>query len=235
MQFSRRDILKSTAAASALLAGWPAARAQALDVARIYGGFAAGGSVDTLSRRLAERLAPGYARSVLVEPKPGAGGQLALATTKAAAPDGRTMVVTPMSMMTIYPHTFRKLPYDPVTDLTPVTVVANFEIGFGVGPAVPAEVKTVPQFNAWAKANPDKASFGSPGAGSSTHFVGVLLGRQGGVNLTHVGYRGTQPAMLDLMGGTLPSVCGPVGEFLPHLASGKVRLLGTSGSRPNPF
>ncbi|MDB5944185.1 MAG: Twin-arginine translocation pathway signal [Ramlibacter sp.] len=235
MNLSRRTLLKSAAAASSLMAGLPAAQAQTLDVARVYGGFAAGGSVDTLSRRLAEKLAPDYAKAVLVEPKPGAGGQLAISTTKSSAPDGRTMLVTPMSMLAIYPHTFRKLPYDPFTDLTPVSVIANFEFGFGVGPAVPAEVKTVPQFMAWAKANPQKASFGTPGAGSSTHFIGILLGREGGVELTHVGYRGSQPAVLDMMGGQLPAISAPLGEFLPHLAGGKVRLLGTSGAKRNAF
>lgn len=235
MQLSRRNLLKSAAAASAFAAGLSTARAQPLDTARIYGGFAAGGSVDTLSRRLADKLAPDYAKAVLVEPKPGAGGQLAISTTKASAPDGRTMLVTPMSMLSIYPHTFRKLPYNPFTDLTPVSVIANFEFGFGVGPAVPAEVKTLPQFLAWARANPQKASFGSPGAGSSTHFIAILLGREGGAELTHVGYRGSQPAMQDLMGGQLPALSAPLGEFLPHLASGKVRLLGTSGARRNQF
>jgi tripartite-type tricarboxylate transporter receptor subunit TctC len=235
MNFSRRSILKSAAAASSLMAGLPAARAQTLDVAHVYGGFAAGGSVDTLSRRLGEKLAPGYAAAVVVEPKPGAGGQLAISLIKASPPDGRTMLVTPMSMLSIYPHTFRKLPYNPFTDLTPVSVIANFEFGFGVGPAVPPEVKTVPQFLAWAKANPQKASFGSPGAGSSTHFIGILLGREAGVDLTHVGYRGSQPAMLDMMGGQLPAISAPLGEFLPHLASGKVRLLGTSGAKRNTF
>lgn len=235
MNFSRRDLLKTAAAASPFLAGVPALRAQTLDIARIYGGFAAGGSIDTLSRRLGEKLAPDYAKAVIVEPKPGAGGQLAISTTKGSAPDGRTMLVTPMSMLSIYPHTFKKLPYDPWTDLTPVSVIANFEFGFGVGPGVPAEVKTLPQFMAWAKANPQKASFGSPGAGSSTHFIGILLGREGGADLTHVGYRGSQPAMLDMIGGQLPAISAPLGEFLPHLAGGKVRILGTSAARRSPF
>lgn len=234
MTISRRDILKSAAAAPFLTALTPA-WSEALDVARIYGGFAAGGSVDTLSRRLADKLAPDYAKAALVEPKPGAGGQLAISMTKTSVPDGRTMLVTPMSMLSIYPHTFRKLPYNPFTDLTPVSVIANFEFGLGVGPAVPAEVKTLPQFLAWAKANPQKASFGSPGAGSSTHFIAILLGREAGVDLTHVGYRGSQPAMQDMMGGQLPALSAPLGEFLPHLASGKVRLLGTSGAARNRF
>lgn len=235
MTASRRHFLLTAAAVSGSLAGLRPAAAQTLDVAHIYGGFAAGGSVDTLSRRLGEKLAPDYAKAVLVEPKPGAGGQLAISATKAAAPDGRTMLVTPMSMLSIYPHTFRKLPYNPFTDLTPVSVIANFEFGFGVGPAVPAEVKTLPQFLAWAKANPQKASFGSPGAGSSTHFIAILLGREGGAELTHVGYRGSQPAMQDMMGGQLPALSAPLGEFLPHLSSGRVRLLGTSGAKRNAF
>jgi tripartite-type tricarboxylate transporter receptor subunit TctC len=100
---------------------------------------------------------------------------------------------------------------------------------------VPAEVKTVPQFMAWAKANPQKASFGSPGAGSSVHFVGILLARQNGTELTHVGYRGSQPAVLDMMGGQLAAVSAPLGEFLPHLSTGKVRLLGTSGPKRSQF
>ena len=234
MNLSRRHLLQYAALASTI-AGAPLARGQSLDVVRVLGGFAAGGSVDTLSRRFAEKLAPDYAKTVLVEPRPGAGGQLALSATKAAPPDGKLMVVTPMSMLSIYPHTFRKLPYDPFTDLTPVSVLANFEFGFGVGPAVPAEVTTVPQFMAWAKANPKQASFGSPGAGSSTHFIGILLGREAGTALTHVGYRGSQPAMQDIMGGQLPALSAPLGEFLPHLATGRVRLLGTSGAKRNVF
>jgi len=234
MNFSRRDLLKYAALASTV-AGVPCARGQGLDVARVLGGFAAGGSVDTLSRRFAEKMAPDYAKTVLVEPRPGAGGQLAISATKNSAPDGKLMLVTPMSMLSIYPHTFRKLPYDAFADLTPVSVLANFEFGFGVGPAVPAEVTTVPQFMAWAKANPKQANFGSPGAGSSTHFIGILLGREAGATLTHVGYRGSQPAMQDIMGGQLPSLSAPLGEFLPHLASGRVRLLGTSGAKRNVF
>jgi tripartite-type tricarboxylate transporter receptor subunit TctC len=235
MSIRRRHFLQSAAASTALLAWLTDAHSQPLDVARVLGGFAAGGSVDTLSRRLADKLAPDYAKTVLVEPRPGAGGQLAISATKTSAPDGRVMLVTPMSMLSIYPHTFRKLPYDPFTDLTPVSVIANFEFGFGVGPAVPAEVTSVPQFMAWAKANPKNANFGSPGAGSSTHFIAVLLGREAGVALTHVPYRGSQPAMQDLMGGQLPALSAPLGEFLPHLASGRVRLLGSSAAKRSAF
>ena len=234
MNFTRRDFLKS-AAASALMAGLPGAHAQTIDMARILGGFAAGGSIDTLSRRLADKLSPGYAKTVIVEPKPGAGGQLAISTTKTSAPDGRTMLVTPMSMLSIYPHVYRKLQYNPFTDLTPVAVIADFEFGFGVGPAVPAEVKTVPQFLAWVKANPQQANFGSPGAGSSTHFIGILLGREQDVALAHVPYRGSQPAIQDMVGGQLAAVSAPLGEFLGHLPGGRLRVLGTSGAKRNRF
>jgi tripartite-type tricarboxylate transporter receptor subunit TctC len=234
MAFTRRDFLQS-AAASVLIAGSPAARAQNIELARVLGGFSPGGSVDTLSRRLADKLRPGYAKAVVAEPRPGAGGQLAITVLKSSTPDGKIMLVTPMSMLSIYPHIFRKLPYDPFADLTPVSVIADFEFGFGVGPAVPAEVKTVPQFLAWAKENPKQANFGSPGAGSSTHFIGLLLGREHGVALTHVPYRGSQPAIQDLTGGQLPALSAPLGEFLPHLSGNRVRLLGSSGAKRNVF
>jgi tripartite-type tricarboxylate transporter receptor subunit TctC len=100
---------------------------------------------------------------------------------------------------------------------------------------VPASVKTLGEFIAWCKANPKDANFGSPAAGSVPHFVAELFGRAAGVDLKHVPYRGTQPAISDLIGGQIASVSGPVGEFLQHLAGGKVRLLATSGATRSKF
>jgi len=100
---------------------------------------------------------------------------------------------------------------------------------------VPLTVKTVPEFLAWAKANPLGANFGSPAAGSTPHFIGVLLGKSAGVDLKHAAYRGTQPAMLDLLGGNISAVSGPIGDLTQHLPTGKVRILGTSGAKRNRF
>ena len=206
-----------------------------LETTKIVAGFAPGGTADTVSRRVADKLQPGYAKSAVVENKTGAGGQIAVSFVKAAAPDGSTMLLTPMSMLGIYPHTYKKLAYDPVADLTPVSCAALFDYGFAVGPMVPASVTTVPEFLAWCKANPTQANFGSPAAGSSPHFIGALLGKAGNVDLRHIAFRGTQPAVLDLMGGQIAAVSGPSGDFAPHVASGKVRVIGTSGPKRGRF
>ena len=122
-----------------------------------------------------------------------------------------------------------------MADLAPVSLGVVFDMGFAVGPQVPATVKTVPEFLEWCKAHPTNANFGSPAPGSVPHFVGELIGRAGKVDLRHVGFRGSQPAILDMMGGQIAAVSAPVGEFLPHLSGGKVRLLATSGAARNKF
>lgn len=234
MTLHRRHVLQLAGAALAS-STFSSANAQSLDQARLVTGFAPGGTSDTLCRRLAAILTGKYAKSVVVENRTGAGGQIAIQAVKASPADGSVILQTPMSMLGIYPHIYKKLAYDPLRDVTPVTLGCVFDFGFAVGPMVPASVTNIPQFLAWAKSNPASASFGSPAAGSVPHFVGVLIGRSAGVNLLHVAYRGTQPAILDLLGGQLAAVSGPVGDFLPHLSPGKCRLLSTSGSARNPF
>ena len=235
MTLARRTLLQS-AAASALLALGPRAQAQAaLDNVKIITGFPPGGTSDTICRRVAAKMAPGYGRSVVVENRTGAGGQIAIQAVRTMAPDGATILQTPMSMLGIYPHIYRRLPYDPVADLTPVTLGCTFDFGLAVGPAVPASVRTLPEFLAWCKANPAQANFGSPAAGSVPHFIGVLLGRSAGIELKHVPYRGTQPAILEMIGGQIQAVSGPVGEFTQHVAAGKCRLLASTGATRSRF
>ena len=236
MSFTRRNALQA-AAASTLMAGigrnaW--AQAQ-IETARIITGFAAGGTSDTICRRVAQKLQGDFAKTAVVENKTGAGGQIAVQTVKAAAPDGANILQTPTSILTIYPHIYKKLAYEPLVDLTPVTLGCVFDFGLAVGPAVPLSVKTVPEFLAWAKANPLGANFGSPAAGSTPHFIGALLGKNAGVDLKHAAYRGTQPAMLDLLGGNVSAVSGPIGDLTQHLPTGKVRILGVSGAKRNRF
>jgi tripartite-type tricarboxylate transporter receptor subunit TctC len=236
MSMSRRNALQS-AGASALLAaiGQQAFAQSQLEVVRLITGFAAGGTSDTTCRRVATRLAPEYARTAVVDNKTGAGGQIAVQYVKAAVPDGSTVLQTPTSILTIYPHIYKKLPYDPAVDLTPVTLACVFDFGFAVGPAVPLSVKTVPEFLGWAKANPLGQNFGSPAAGSTPHFIGALLGKSAGLDMKHAAYRGTQPAMLDLLGGNISAVSGPIGDITQHLPTGKVRILGTSGAKRSRF
>jgi tripartite-type tricarboxylate transporter receptor subunit TctC len=238
MNITRRSLLHTTGA-SALLAGiGQRAFAQAgvpIETATIVTGYAAGGTSDNICRRLALKLSPDYARTAVVENRTGASGQIAITYVKGRPADGTSILQTPTSMLTIYPHIYRKLPYDFATDLTPVSLGCSFDFGFAVGPAVPASVRTVPDFLAWAKANPMGANFGSPAAGSTPHFIGALLGKGGDVDLKHAAYRGTQPAMLDLLGGNISAVSGPIGDINQHMASGKVRLLGVSGARRSRF
>jgi tripartite-type tricarboxylate transporter receptor subunit TctC len=236
MPLTRRSLLQTTGA-TALLAsiGQQALAQSGLESARIVTGFSPGGTSDTICRRVALRLAPDYAKLVTVDNRTGAGGQIAVTTVKIQPPNGETILQTPTSVLTIYPHIFKKLPYDPVADLTPVSVGCVFDFGFAVGPAVPENVKTAADYLAWVKANPANASFGSPAAGSTPHFIGALLGKSAGLDLRHAPYRGTQPAMIDLLGGNLPAVSGPIGDIIQHIKSGKVRILGVSSEKRSRF
>jgi tripartite-type tricarboxylate transporter receptor subunit TctC len=237
MAVSRRDVLQSSAAAALLAGVGQRAFAQAFpyETVRIITGFPPGGTSDTICRRVASKLAPAYGKSVVVENRAGAGGQIAIQSFKTMAPDGTALLQTPMSMLGIYPHIYKKLQYDPVADVMPASLGAVFDFGFAVGPAVPASVRNIADFLAWCKANPTQANFGSPAAGSVPHFIGVLIGRSAGLDLKHVPYRGTQPAILEMIGGQIQSVSGPVGEFTQHVAAGKIRLLATTGATRNKF
>lgn len=238
MNTHRRHLIAAAAGtAGSLLFASLGARAQGLpENAKIFAGFAPGGTVDVTARRVAAKLQEVVAKTVVVENRTGAGGQIALSALKTAPADGLTFLVTPMSMLGIYPHTYKKLPYDPVADFVPVSQAVRFDFGFAVGPMVPASVTNLAQYIAWVKANPTNANFGSPAAGSVPHFVAELFGRAAGIaDFKHVPYRGTQPAIVDLMGGQVSAVTGPVGEFLQHLPTGKVRLIATSGAARNKF
>lgn len=209
---------------------------QPLDNVKIVTGFPPGGTSDTLCRRVAESIkGTSYTKVALVENKAGAGGQIAVQAMKGAATDGSVILETPASMLMIYPHIYKSLAYNAFTDVTAVSLACVFDFGFCVGPAVPESIKGIRDFLAWCKANPDKANYGSPAAGSVPHFIGVLLGQAGGVELKHVAYRGTQPAIQDLVAGQVQAVSGPVGEFTQHASAGKIRYLGVSGSERSRF
>ncbi len=235
MKISRRSALQAGLGTLLLPTLGSTAQAATPALARIYIGFPAGGSVDAVSRHIASKLQPTYARSVIVESKPGASGQIVVQSLKTAANDGLSMLLTPMSILGVFPHTYKRIAYDPLKDLQPVSRCVSYNYGFAVGPAVPASVTTVPQFMDWVKQNPDKASFGSGSTGSTLHFVGILLGRASGVNLTHVGYRGSGQMLTDVAGGNLAACCGPIGDLLAYENAGRIRVLGTSGEKRSRF
>ncbi len=235
MSISRRQVMKAGASAALLAATHGLALAETPNLARIYIGYPAGGTTDAVSRHIAAKLQPDYARSVIVESKPGAAGQIAVQTMKTVAGDGLTMLMTPMSILGVFPHTYPRLAYDPLKDVVPVSRAVSYNYGFAVGPAVPASVTTIAQFMEWVKKNPDKASFGSGSTGSTLHFVGILLGRASGVDLTHVGYRGSAQLLTDVAGGNLPACSSPIGDLLAYEAAGRLRVLATSGEQRSRF
>lgn len=234
---TRRHFVQSAAVLGALSALPLALRAQGFEAPKIINGFPAGGTADATARRVGERMGgTAYAKSAaVVENKPGAGGRIACEVVKAANPDGATLLLTPYSMMSIYPHIYQKLSYDPFKDFAPVSIAAVMTHALAVGPLVPASVKTVKDYLAWAKANPDKANYGSPAAGSTPHFLAALLGLNNGVDLKHVPYRGSLPAVADMIGGTLASTSTPTGDALANHKAGKIRILATSGAQRTPF
>ena len=236
MSISRRQFVQSTSAGALLACIGQSVMAQvATENLKIVTGFPAGGTSDNTCRRVATRLTGSYATNAVVENKTGAGGQIAIQFVKSQPADGSVLLQSPTSMFSIYPHIFSKLPYDPVNDISPVSLACVFDFGFAVGPLVPASVKNINDFVAWAKANPTQANFGSPAAGSTPHFVGALLGLKANIELKHAAYRGTQPALQDMMGGQIAAVSGPIGDITQHLSSGKVRVLATSGAKRNRF
>lgn len=200
---------------------------------KIVVGFPPGGSADTLARALVQQL-EGVAPAVIIDNKPGAGGRVALETVKNAEPDGSTLVLTPASMVVLYPHLYKKLSYNPATDFAPVTRVAAAPFVLSVGPAVPASVKTLADFAQWAKSDPKSAAYGSSGAGSMPHFTGVLLGKSMHLDLLHVAYRGAAPAMTDLVGGQVAANVSVMSNALPQIQAGKVRALAVSSPQRIP-
>jgi tripartite-type tricarboxylate transporter receptor subunit TctC len=226
---TRRHFVQSAASLAAFGAFPATTSAQSFDSVKIINGFPAGGTADSTSRRVGEKIGgTAYSRGPgVVENKPGAGGRIACETVKSANPDGSVLLLTPYSCTSIYPHIYSKLSYDPFKDFVPVSIAAVMTHALAVGPMVPANVKTVKDFLAWAKANPKEASYGSPAAGSTPHFLLALLGINQGVDLKHVPYRGSLPAVADLIGGQLASTSTPTG--------GKIRILATSGAKRTPF
>jgi tripartite-type tricarboxylate transporter receptor subunit TctC len=211
--------------------------AQALEQVKVYYGFPAGSAGDGAARRVSEKLAgSAYTKNAaIVDNKPGAGGRIALELLKTAPADGSVMTHAPHSTMSVYPHIFSKLAYNPATDFVCVSTSTIMQHAIAVGPMVPASVKTLKDFVAWAKANPKEASYASPAAGSIPHFLGALLGLNGGFAFQHVAYRGSAPGVADVLAGQIASMSNPIGDFLQHHRAGKLRILASSGATRSPF
>jgi tripartite-type tricarboxylate transporter receptor subunit TctC len=195
-------------------------------------GVPAGGTQDVLTRAIAQQVRDALG-PLIIDNRAGAAGRIAAETVKTAAPDGHTLLLGTASMMTMFPNAYRQLSYDPVKDFVPIVNAARFELALVVHKDVP--VDTLPEFIAWAKGQGDKLSFASYGAGTPSHFLGEMLNRAAGLKMVHVAYRGSTPARQDLMGGTVPVYFDTVGGALQLQATGRVKVLATSGDKRSPL
>ena len=230
MHINRRAALNALSTA-ALAAAMPPVYAQTGRTMKWLVGYPPGGAVDVVARELAEAMRPqGF--NVIVENRTGASGRLATEQMLAAPADGGTLVLMPGGNATIFPHVYPNLKYDPLKDMVALASVCEFSFGLGVGPGTPA--RTLQQFVEWAKANPGKASYGTPGGGTAMHFMGVMFGRAAGFEFTHVPYRGGAAAIVDVLGGTVPSLATTLPNLVQPHRQGKIRILAFSGERRLP-
>lgn len=201
---------------------------------RIIVGFPPGATSDTLTRLLAEAMSKRLNQTVIVENRSGAAGQLANIAVKAAAPDGTTLMMTPVATMSIYPHSYgAQLRYDPFKDFAPVAHLTNFQIGLGVGTQVPAG--NLREYVGWVKGKPDtNAFYGSAAAGSIPHLFGVLFSKAAGLNLQHVPYRGTAAAMQALAAGEIAALSTVAADLQTLVQGNKAKLLAVAGEARSP-
>lgn len=230
--------MKSTAAARvrpwlflmlAAASGGALAQAFPTKPIRLISPYAPGGGSDALARVIGAKLTEGWGQPVIIENRPGAAGSIGAEAAARATPDGYTLLVTPNAVLTINPHIYPKLRYDPVRDFAPVTVAANSPYLLVAHPSIAAT--NVKELIAVARAKPGQLSYSSSGNGSSTHLAGVLFSQLAGIQLLHVPYKGAAPAIVDLLGGQIQMRFSSVVPVLPHVRSGKLRALGISSAK----
>jgi tripartite-type tricarboxylate transporter receptor subunit TctC len=221
----RRQFTALAAAASLM----PLAHAQADKTLKVLVGFPPGGSIDIVSRVLAEKMKDDLKVNIVIENRAGAGGRVAADLLKASPADGSVVMITPIVVPVLAPLVFSKLNYNPATDFAPVGHVCNFNFALSVPAGLP--VKNVAEFVTWLKANPQKANFGSPAPGSLPHFFGEMLSRDAKADMVHVPFAGGSALMNALMGGQVSAGIDVLLEALEAHKSGKVRILAISGDK----
>ena len=199
---------------------------------RIIVPYAAGGVADLLPRAVGQKLSEKWGQPVIVENKPGASGNIGMAEGARAAPDGYTLVLAPTGNLGVNPFLFRNLPFDTVKDFTPITALASSPNVLVVHPSVPA--KTLRELVAYAKANPGKLNFASPGEGSGAHLAGALLNIEAGIKSTHIPYNGLAPAVTDILAGNVQMMFAGISTVLPHVRAGKLVALAIASRQRNP-
>jgi len=231
----RRAFLRTAMAAGAACATGPSlVRAQ--DAAnplsqksiRLVVPFPAGGPTDIVARPLAQLLGEALGASVIIDNRGGAGGSVGADAVAKAAPNGLTLLMATVGTHAINPALYRKLPYDAVRDFTPIALVAAAPVAIVVHPSLPAD--SLAALVALCKASPGKLTYGTAGNGTPGHLTGVMFRSAAGIDIQHVPYKGSAPAVTDLLGGQIQMMFDPLQSVLPHIESGRLRALGVSGA-----
>ena len=192
-------------------------------------GFPAGAGLDTMTRLVADKMRARLEQPVVVENRPGADGRIAMDLLKASPADGLTLVMTPLVTVVTAPQVFNNLRYDPFADFAPVAHAASFLFAFSVGPDVPA--KTLADYVALVKQDPRYGNYASAGSGSLPHFFSVLFADTAKIPMVHIGYKGSAPAITDLMGGQISAFMGTASDVAAQHKAGRLRVLATSGAQ----
>lgn len=224
----------SVSMAGALLSS-PVALAQAFPnkPLRLICPFPPGGAVDIASRAIAQELSKNLGQPVTVENRPGAGGNIGGAEAARANPDGYTIFMTTSGIQAINPVLYAKMPFDPNKDLVPVSALVSLNNVLVLHPSIKAN--SVPEVIAMAKSQPGAMNYASSGSGTSIHMSGEMFKSLTGVNITHIPYKGSAPAMTDLLGGQVMMMFDNIPSAIPHIKSGKLKALATTGSKRDPL
>jgi tripartite-type tricarboxylate transporter receptor subunit TctC len=195
--------------------------------------FSAGGPTDALARAIAPKLSQSLGVPIVVDNRVGAGGSISMETLARAASDGYTIGMGHTGTQAINPHIYEKLPYDPRKDFAAITPLVSYVNVLVVNPEVP--VKTVAELVAYAKANPDKVTFASGGIGATNHLSGELLKSLTGAPMVHVPYKGSAPALVDVVGGNVTAMFDILVTSLPQIRAGKVRALAVTSDKRSEY
>jgi tripartite-type tricarboxylate transporter receptor subunit TctC len=185
--------------------------------------FAPGGSTSIVGRGIADKMSELLGEKVVVDNRPGAGGTVGTKAVAKSEPDGYTLVLGYTGTLAIGPSLYKSVGYDPRKDFAPIGLIGNAPNSLVVHPSFPA--KTVAELIAYAKAYPGKVNFGSAGAGTASHITGEYFARSAGITLVHIPYKGTGPALTDLLGGHIPMAFAPIPASHPNVTAGKLRAL----------
>lgn len=199
---------------------------------RLVAPYAPGGGTDILARLIGAKLSEAFGQTVVVDNRPGAGGLIGTEIVAKSPPDGHTLMLASPSPIVVAPHLHKKLPYDPLKDLAPITLITMVPAVMAVHPSVP--VKTVAEFVKFAKSKPGAINYSSSGNGGTGHLAGEMLKTMTGIQMTHVPYKGTGPATAALVSGEVNLSFGNIISVLPHVKGGRVTGLAVTTPKRSP-